>query len=73
MRNRVPGLGFERGLDGEVEGDVGNRSRAIGGGEIGRSGGATAGGGSEAPASSCSHGEDAGEGKERPVRVLTTT
>jgi hypothetical protein len=41
--------------------------------EIGCGGGATAGGGSEASASSCGHGEDVGEGKEWPVRVLTTT
>jgi hypothetical protein len=59
--NAFPGSVSDR--DGEVEGNVGNRSRAFGGSEIGRGGGATASGGSGAPASSCGHGEAAGREK----------
>jgi hypothetical protein len=63
-RLRVPGLGLECRRYGEIEGDMGNRSRAVGGDQIGCGGGAMASGSSETPASSCGHGEVAGEGKE---------
>jgi hypothetical protein len=63
MRLRVPGLDLECGRYGEIEGDMGNRSRAVGGDQIGRGIGATASGDSGTPASSCGHGEVEGEGK----------
>jgi hypothetical protein len=71
-QNRVPGLGFECGLDREVEGDEGNRSRGFRGGKICRSVRATASGGSGTPARLCRHG-NAG-GRERwSGSILTTT
>jgi hypothetical protein len=70
---RVPSLGLECGWYGGIEGDTGNRSRAVGGDQIGCGGGVTASDGSGTPTSSCDHGEVAGEGKEGPMRVLTTT
>jgi hypothetical protein len=70
MRNRVPDLGFECGLGGEVEGDEGNRSRGFRGGEIGRSGRATAGGGSGTPARPCGHGRAGG--RERDGREASS-
>jgi hypothetical protein len=54
------------------EGDTGNRSRAVGGDQIGHGGGATASGGSGTPASSCGHGEVTGDGKEGPVVAVPT-
>jgi hypothetical protein len=67
MRKRVSQHSFGSDLDGEVEDDMGNRSRVFGGGEIGRGGGATVSGGLGDPASSCGRGrarergESAGE------------
>jgi hypothetical protein len=69
-RNRVPGLGFECGLGGEVEGDEGNLSRGFRGGEIGRSGRATASGGSGTPARPCGHGRAGG--RERDGREASS-
>jgi hypothetical protein len=64
MLLRIPGLGLECGRYREIERDTGNRSRAVGGDQIGRGYGVTASGGLGTPTSSCGHGEVAGEGKE---------
>jgi hypothetical protein len=66
-RKCVSRLGFGSDLDGEIEDDVGNRSRAFGGGKIGHGGGATASGGSGAPVSSCGRGRarEKGESGQR--------
>jgi hypothetical protein len=62
-RKRVPGLGFERGLDGEVERDEGNPIRVIRRGHGGRNGGTTVGGGAGRRRGRAGAGEREREGK----------
>jgi hypothetical protein len=71
-QNRVPGLGFEHGLDGEVEHDEGNPIRVIRRGPVGRNGGTTAGGGSGSTARPCGAGEAGERERNAPMGVLTT-
>jgi hypothetical protein len=72
-RNRVPGLGFQRGLDGEVERDEGNPIRVIRRGHVGRNDGTMAGGGSGSTARPCGAGEAGERERNGPAGVLTTT
>jgi hypothetical protein len=73
LRNCIPGLGFERGLDGEVERDEGNPIRVIWRGHGGQNGGTTAGGGSGSMARPCGAGEAGEREGNGPAGVLTTT
>jgi hypothetical protein len=63
LQNRIPGLGFERGLDGEVERDEGNPIRVIMSAGIGRSNGMTASGGAGRWRGRAGVGEREREGK----------
>jgi hypothetical protein len=69
-RYRISRLGSGSDRDGEVESDVRNRSRGFSGGEIGRSGRATASGGSETPARPCGRGRAGG--RERDSREASS-
>jgi hypothetical protein len=70
---RAPSLDFERGLHGEIAGSTGNPSRGFGGSGIDQSGCAAVSGGSGRTARSREHKKARKRGKERPVRILTTT
>jgi hypothetical protein len=72
-RNRVPGLGFERGLDGEVERDEGNPIRGLRGRGGGRRQWPAARGNGDLWCAPSGHGRSGGEGKGGRPSVLTTT